>query len=76
MSKHKVKKRKELNATKRIELEHVLEVLMYEVKDDSPCECGLYCPFYDDTLPNDYCPFDSDCVKGMVKYIEELCEEN
>lgn len=75
MSKRKVE-RKELSATKRIELEHIISVLMNEVEeDDTPCECGLYCPFYDDKNPDEYCPIGSDCAEGMAKYIEELFEE-
>ena len=63
-----------MNKTKKIELSHVLETLMYDVYDDNtPCEAGLYCPFYDNANPCAYCA-NGNCVEGMTKYIIELCE--
>ena len=57
---------------KEIELSHVLETLMYHVYDDTtPCEAGLYCPFYDDNNPRAYCA-SGNCVEGMTKYVMEL----
>ncbi len=63
-----------MNKAKKIELSHVLDTLMYQVDDNStPCEAGLYCPFYDDTNPCAYCA-NGNCVEGMTKYVIELCK--
>ena len=56
-----------------IELSHVVETLMYHVDEDStPYEAGLYCPFYDDHNPCEYC-VNGNCVEGMTKFVIELC---
>ena len=57
---------------KDIELKHLIEELMYSVAEDcTPCECGLYCPYYDNKNPYTYCT-NGDCIGGMIQYIKEL----
>lgn len=58
------------------ELRHLIEELMYNVAEDcTPCEDGLFCPFYDEKNPCTYCS-NGDCVGGMVLYIKELTKKN
>lgn len=64
-----------MNKMKEIELSHVLETLMYYVDGDcTPCEAGLYCPFYDNDNPCAYCA-NGNCVDGMTKFVIELCRK-
>ena len=60
---------------KEIEHSHILETLMYYVYDDTtPCEAGLYCPFYDGSNHCMYCA-SGNCVDGMTKFVIELCKK-
>lgn len=64
-----------MDKAKEIELSHVLETLMYYIDGDcTPCEAGLYCPFYDNDNPCAYCT-NGNCVEGMTKFVMELCRK-
>ena len=55
-----------------IELEHLMETLITIADEQTtPCECGLYCPFFDDTNEHSYCK-NGNCAAGMAIYAKEI----
>lgn len=61
-----------MNKVSKIELLHLIETLIVETDVQTPpCETGLYCPYYNDSNPDEYCTSGA-CNEGMMEYIIEL----
>ena len=58
-----------------VELEHLMETLITITDEQTtPCDCGLYCPFFDDTDEYNYCK-NGDCATGMALYAKEIIKK-